>query len=106
MGYTWRSNTDGTADAVECEEFAEVVYENDQVLVVNVASGMLPHRGLEDALVDALALHEARHGAQHAIGTVADAFGLEVHPQGDDGYLALTVGPATAGPAGSGVRGT
>ncbi len=71
MGYAWRSNADGTAEAVECDPFAEVVYENDQVLVVNVARGVLPDLELENALVDALALSEHRPDAEHAIAAAA-----------------------------------
>ena len=95
MGYTWRSNGDGTADAVETDAFAEVVYENDQVLVVNVARGMLPDPRLENALVDAIALEEARPGAEEAIGSVARSFGLALHPDSRNGHSAITIAPGT-----------
>jgi hypothetical protein len=80
MGYTWRANDDGTADAVEWDEFAEVVYEDSEVLVVSVARSVTLDPELEDALVDVLAVHDARHGAEEAIANVASAFGLQVHP--------------------------
>ena len=93
MGYAWRSNADGTAEAVEIDPFAEVVYENDQVLVVNVARGMLLDAELENALVDALALTEHRPDAEDAIAALADAFGLDVHPRDDTTQHALTIAP-------------
>jgi hypothetical protein len=103
MGYTWRSNSDGTADAVETDAFAEVVYENDQVLVVNVARGMLPDPHLENALVDALALEADRPDAEEALSSVARSFGLAFHPDSRDGHSAITIAPAGAyGPPGEG----
>ena len=92
MGYTWRSNGDGTVDAVECDEFAEVVYDGDRTLVVHVARSISdPH--LENALVDALAVNEYQQAAELAIVSVARAYGLDVHPDGPDGQRALTLAP-------------
>ena len=96
MGYTWRSNDDGTADAVETDPFAEVVYENDQVLTVNVARGMLPDPRLEDALVDALALETIRPDAEEAISSVARSFGLALHEDIREGHRAVTIAPVGA----------
>ena len=96
MGYTWRSNDDGTADAVETDPFAEVVYENDQTLVVNVARGMLPDPSLENALVDALALETVRPDAEEAISSVARSFGLALHEENRDGHSAMTIAPVSA----------
>jgi hypothetical protein len=98
MDYAWRSNSDGTAAAVACDEFAQVVYDDDDVLVVNVAQGMLPDRLLEDALVDALALTGARLDTEHALVAVATAFGLDAQPQqGLTGRRAITITPAASG---------
>ncbi len=103
MDYAWRSNSDGTAAAVACDEFAQVVYEDDEVLVVNVAQGMLPDRLLEDALVDALALTGARLDTEDALRSVADAFGLEAQPQGLAGRRAITITQsASVAPPGDG----
>lgn len=96
MGYTLRSNGDGTADAVETDPFAEVVYENDQVLVVNLARGMLPNPDLENALVDALALEGLRTDAEAAITSVAGMFGLVSHPDSTGDQSAITIAPAGA----------
>jgi hypothetical protein len=100
MGYTWRSNSDGTADAVECDEFAEVVYDDDRSLVVNVARSVTRDPHMEDALVDALAINERRQAAELAVYSVAQAYGLDVHPDGPDGQRALTLTPPAAGEAG------
>jgi hypothetical protein len=94
MGFAWHSNADGTAEAVEYDPFAEVVYENDQVLVVNVARGVLPDVELENALVDALALSEHRPDAEHAIAAAADALGFDMHPRDDSTQRALTIAPS------------
>ena len=101
MDYAWRSNSDGTAAAIACDEFAEVVYEDDDVLVVNVAHGMLADRQLENALVDALALTGARPETEDALTSVAKSFGLDAQAQGSSGHRAITITPATAaaGPA-------
>ena len=94
MGFTWRSNGDGTSAAVAFDEFAEVVYDDDETLVVNVAQGMLPDRPLEDALVDALALSDARTDTEDALVSVAQAFGLDAHPAGDAAHRAITIAPS------------
>jgi hypothetical protein len=96
MGYAWRSNGDGTVDAVECDEFAEVVYDDDRTLLVNVARSVALKPHLEDALVDALAINEDRQGAEFAIVSLARAHGLDVHPEGPDGQRALTLTPPAA----------
>ncbi len=96
MGYTWRSNDDGTADAVETDPFAEVVYENDQTLVLKVARGMLPDPNLENALVDALALETVRPDAEEAISSVARSFGLALHEDIREGHSAVTIAPVGA----------
>jgi hypothetical protein len=101
MGYSWRSNGDGTAEAVECEEFAEVVYEDDGVLIVNVARSVTRDQHLENALVDALAIHDRRHGAEMAISMVAEEFGLDVRPEGPDEQRAMTLAPRPARDASS-----
>ena len=100
MGFTWQSNGDDSVDAVECDEFAQVVYEDDQVLVVHVARSMPPDRQFEDALVDVLAIHERRHAAEEAIASLADEFGLTVLPTGPDGQRALTLAPPSRGDTG------
>jgi hypothetical protein len=93
MAYTLRDNGDGTADAVECDEFAEVVYEDNEVLVVNLARSLARDVRLEGALVDALARHGQRHDAELAISLLADDFGIALEPDGRNGHRWLTLAP-------------
>lgn len=93
MGFTRRSNGDGTAKAVECEEFAEVIYEDATVLVVNLATGIAGDGELTDALMDAIATNHQRDGAETAIATLAEAFGVDVRAADGAEQRALTIAP-------------
>lgn len=93
MGYTWRHNGDGTTEAVETDELVEVVYEDDEILVVHIARSLASDDRLEAALVDAVARQEQRSSAEREIASVADAFGLDVHEDGDDAQRTVTIAP-------------
>jgi hypothetical protein len=94
MGFTWRSNGDGTAEAVETEAFAEVIYEDATILVVNVATNIVLEDDLANALMDAIATSEQRHEAESAIAALARSFGMDVHPVDGVDQRALTIAPA------------
>lgn len=96
MGLTWRTLADGTADAVEWDAFAEVVYEDDEILALNVARGMAVDGELEDDLVDTLARSGRRDSAQAAITLIAAAHGLDVYPDETGSQLAMTLAPPWA----------
>jgi hypothetical protein len=93
MGYSWRTHGDGTVDAVECDQFVEVVYEDDDVLVIHVARSIAADPQLQNALVDTIDRESHRQGAELAIATLASEFGLEVRPDGEDSQYALTLAP-------------
>jgi hypothetical protein len=93
MGYTWRHNGDGTTDAVETDELVEVVYDDDETLVVHIARSLASDGHLEAALVDAVARQEQRSSAEREIASVADAFGLDVHEAGDEAQRTVTLAP-------------
>ena len=93
MGFTWRSNGDGTAKAVECEAFAEVIYEDASVLLVNLATGIEHDPALTDALMDAIAMNEQRDEAELAITKVATVYGIDVHADEGPDQRALTLAP-------------
>jgi hypothetical protein len=105
MGFTRRSNGHGTVKAVECEAFAEVIYEDASVLVVNLATGIEHDHDLNDALMDAIAMNEQRDEAELAITNLATVYGIDVHA--DEGpdlralTLALPVGVTAAAAGGA-----
>ena len=80
MGISWRTNGDGTALATECQTFAEIVYQDDTILVVNVERSAVTDGALTDALMDAIARSEQRSEAELAIEHLAREFGMHVHP--------------------------
>jgi hypothetical protein len=98
MGYTWRHRHDGSSEALETDEFAEVLYEDQGLLVVHVARSLAADGELEDALVDAIARRDRRVEAEREISTVAHAFGLVVHEDGDGDHRALTLAPSRSSP--------
>jgi hypothetical protein len=104
MGFTWRSNGDGTAEAVECEAFAEVIYEDASVLVVNLATGIDHDPALTDALMDAIAVSEQRDEAELAIANLATVYGIDVHADEGPDQRALTLAPPVGAP-GAGAAG-
>jgi hypothetical protein len=96
MGYTWRHNGDGTTDAVETDELVEVVYEDNETLVVHLARSLASDDRLEAALVDAVARQDQRSSAEREIASVADNFGLDIHEDGDAARRAVTIAPRAA----------
>jgi hypothetical protein len=97
----WRHNGDGTSDALETDELAEVVYDDDETLVVHLACSLASDDRLEAALVDAVARQEQRSSAEREIASVADAFGLEVHEDGNDAQRTVTIAPRAVPPGGA-----
>jgi hypothetical protein len=93
MGFSWRSNGDGTATAVDCEAFAEVIYEDASVLVVNLATDMEHDPELADALMDAIAMSEQRDEAELAITNLATVYGVDVHADEGPDQRSLTLAP-------------
>jgi len=91
MGFVWE--TRAPAPAVDVESFAEVVYDQDQILVVNVARGLERDRELADALMDVIATRGQRDDAEWAIGHLAGRFGLAMSPAGSRRTRQLTIAP-------------
>ncbi len=102
MGISWRTHGDGTAHALDCETFAEVVYRDDTVLVVNLETSMVADAQLTDALMDAIARSERRAEAEEAIGLLAAEFGAFVQPVNRRDQLELIVSPASSAVVGAG----
>ena len=94
MGIAWRSNGDGTASGLECDPFAEVIYEDNSVLVVNVDTSAMGDGRLTDALMDAITANDQRRETESAIELVAEAHGMVVHPTDARDQRALTIAPS------------
>ncbi|HEY7589816.1 MAG TPA: hypothetical protein VH723_02415 [Candidatus Limnocylindrales bacterium] len=62
----------------EAVDFAEVVYEDDAILVVTVATDLADDDRLTAALIDAIATSPRSAEAELAIGTIAAVFELEL----------------------------
>jgi hypothetical protein len=94
MGFVWETGT--PARAVDVESFAEVVYDQDSILVINVARGLERDPVLADALMDVIATRTERDEAEWALGDLAGRFGLAVSPTGSRRTRQVTITPAPA----------
>jgi hypothetical protein len=76
---------------VDATEFAEVVYESDEVLVVSVANGLAEDELLTGALMDVIATSEECDTAESAIADLAGALDLDVRTGHGRGERHLTI---------------
>lgn len=72
-------------------EFAEVVYETDEVLVVSVAADLAGDELLTGALMDVIATSDRCDTAESAITTLATELKLEVRTGESRGEHHLTI---------------
>lgn len=81
---------------VDATEFAEVVYESDEVLVVSVAADLAEHEVLTGALMDVIATAEECDTAESAIANLAGSLDLDVRTGQSRGERHLTIIPGAA----------
>lgn len=83
---------------IDGAEFAEVVYQTADVLVVSVAPDLVDDSLLTNSLMDVIATAEQRDAAESAIAVIAAGLDLEV--QTGAGYVRgerhLTIVPAVS----------
>jgi hypothetical protein len=80
---------------VDATEFAEVVYESDEVLVVSVATDLAEDELLSGALMDVIATSGECDTAEAAIANLAEALDLGVRTGRANGEHYLTIMPGT-----------
>jgi hypothetical protein len=80
---------------VDATEFAEVVYESDEVLVVSVATDLAEDELLSGALMDVIATSEECDTAEAAIENLAGALDLGVRTGHGHGERYVTIMPGT-----------
>jgi hypothetical protein len=78
---------------VDATEFAEVVYESDEVLVVSVAADLAEDELLTGALMDVIATSEECDTAESAIANLAGALDLDIRTGHGRGERHLTIIP-------------
>jgi hypothetical protein len=78
---------------VDATEFAEVVYESHDVLVVSVAADLAEDELLTGALMDVIATSEGCGAAESAIANLAGALDLDVRTGHGRGERHLTIIP-------------
>ena len=74
----WTGQNGHEAAWIDATEFAEVVYETDDVLVVSVAADLAEDTVLAGALIDAIATCERCEVAEAAIATIAEELHLGI----------------------------
>ena len=79
---------------IDATEFAEVLYESNEVLVVSVANDLAEDELLAGALMDVIATCEQCEAAESAIATLAGALDLDIRSGRGRGERHLTIVPA------------
>jgi hypothetical protein len=85
---------------IDATEFAEVVYETDEVLVISVAGDLAEDALLAGALIDVMATCERCEAAEAAIATIAADLDLDLRAGNGRvrGERLLTIVPAPTAP--------
>jgi hypothetical protein len=98
----WNGHQNGHEPAtwIDATEFAEVVYETSEVLVVSVAADLAEDALLAGALIDVIATCERCEAAEAAIATIAADLDLDLRAGHGRvrGERLLTIVPAPTAP--------
>ena len=84
---------------IDATEFAEVVYESDEVLVVSVAADLAEDELLAGALMDVIAISEECDTAESAIANLAGSLDLDVRTGQGPSERHLTIIPGVSAEA-------